>query len=243
MSTLSELWSFIWTWYNLPFTLSIIFSLFLSALQFTGLLGDVVDFDGDVDVDFDADVDVDADLDLDGDMDADAVPELVEGVGGSGGGLRALFDLLGIGRVPLMLLLLLFSATFGLLGWVLSNLWLTTVGSEQWFFFVGLWIVTFVISAVISGRLGGVIAKLVPSISTTAKSNEQLVGKVAKVISPRVNERYGQVRVYDAAGTSLTLFAVIPKNNTPIPRDTEVVLADFDPERKVYTVVKLRDEL
>lgn len=229
MSGLANLWAFIWSWYNLPFTLSIMFCMFLSALQFTGLLGDAFDFDADADMD----ADFDADVDFDGDADID----------GGGGGLIGLLDFLGIRKVPLTVLLLLLSATFGISGWVLSFLWVNYVGLEQTIFFVGIWITASLIALVFGSRLAVTVARAVPSISTTATSKEGLVGRLAEVISPQISQSYGQVRVRDAAGTTITLFAVTPKDAKPIPRDRQVVLVEFDPKKRIYTVMPLEDDL
>lgn len=233
MSGLANLWVFIWSWYNLPFTLSIMFCMFLSALQFTGLLGDAFDFDADADMEADFDFDADADADFDGDANIES----------GGGGLTALLDFLGIRKVPLTVLLLLLSATFGISGWVLSYLWVNYIGLEQTIFFVGIWIAASLIALVFGSRLAVTVARAVPSTSTTATSKEGLVGRLAEVISPQISQSYGQVRVRDAAGTTIILFAVTPKDAKPIPRDRQVVLVDFDPKKRIYTVMPLEDEL
>jgi hypothetical protein len=140
-------------------------------------------------------------------------------------------------------LLLLLSATFGISGWLLSYLWVNFIGLEQTIFFVGLWIIASLIALVFGSRLAVTVARAVPSITTTATSKEGLVGRIAEVISPQISQSYGQVRVRDAAGTTITLFAVTPKDAKAIPRDTEVVLVEFDPKKRLYTVMPLEDEL
>lgn len=221
MSGLQELWAFIWGWYNLPFSLSLIVCTFLSLLQFIGWVGD----------EFDLDHDADADGDLDHDADADGH--------GFFGSFTTLTDFLGVGRVPLTLLLLIFSASFGLVGWLLNMAWLEVAGLPASPLLLIVWPVAFALSLLLTSRLGRGIARLLPPLTTTATSKEELVGRVARVISPQVDDSYGQVRLRDAAGTLITVFAVTLRDTSPIARDTEVVLLEFDSQRRRYTVAPL----
>lgn len=224
MDALRDLWTFIWQWYNLPYTLSLLGTLFLGSLQFLGLADDVG-------LGADADLEVDGDLDaeLDGDADGEALFGPVAG----------LFDLLGVGRVPLTLLLLLLTSTFGFLGWTANQLWLGAGLPALWPFFVTGWVLVFALALLVTARLGLVVGGLVPPLTTSAATKEQLVGLPARVLSPTVTERYGQVRVRDGAGTLHTVFAVTPRSVPPIERDVDVVLVEFDPQKKLYTVVPL----
>ena len=68
-------------WYNLIFTVPILFVILYLILQVVGLtlssIGGDVDIDaGDTDVDADVDVDIDADVDVDTDVDTDADTDL-----------------------------------------------------------------------------------------------------------------------------------------------------------------------
>lgn len=223
MSGVRELWTFIWGWYNLPFTLSLVVCTFLSVLQFIGWVGDEFDLDGDADADGDMDADADADGDGDGPFHS----------------FTTLTDFLGVGRVPLTLLLLLFSASFGLIGWLLNMAWLDLAALPASPLLLIVWPVALVLSVLLTSRLGRGVARLLPPLTTTATSKEQLVGRVARVISPQVDDSYGQVRLRDAAGTLITVFAVTIRDTSPITRDTEVVLLEFDPQRRRYTVAPL----
>lgn len=228
MDILSALWAFIWAGYNLPFTIALIVCLFLSGLQFTGLVGDD---GGDLDADADADVDSDADTDTDAEADGDGTP------------LTALLDFMGLGRVPLTIFLLLFTMVFGLSGWISTRLLFGDNPSPFFPLILGVWIAVFVWSSFITGRLARVMAHLIPSTTTTATGRDELVGRVGWVASPHVDTKYGQVKVRDAAGTLLTFFAITPADEPPIARDAEVILVDFDPQRKLYTVVPLNNPL
>jgi membrane protein implicated in regulation of membrane protease activity len=173
---------------------------------------------GDDDSDLDADGDVDGDADADTDTDADADGDA------DGTPFTAILDFMGFGRVPLTIFLLLFTMVFGLSGWITTRL-------------IFLW------SGFVTGRLARLMAQIIPSTTTTATGRDELVGRVGRVASPQVDTKYGQVKVRDAAGTLLTFFAVTPADELPIARDREVILVDFDPQRKLYTVVPLNNPL
>lgn len=221
MDILRALWAFVWAGYNLPFTIALIVCVFLSGLQF---LSGGDDGDSDQDSDSDADGDSDSDSDSDGDGEIDNP-------------LTAILDFMGVGRVPMTIFLLLFTMVFGLSGWVTTRLLFGDNLSPFFPAILGVWFAVFVWSGFITGRLARLMAQLVPSTSTTATQRDQLVGRVGRVASPRVDTKYGQVKVRDPGGTLLTLFAITPADEFPISRDTEVILVDFDPQRKLYTVV------
>ncbi len=226
MDIVGALWAFVWAGYNLPFTIALIVCVFLSALQFTGIVGDD---NGDLDPDSDIDGDADGDADGDGGLDGNPV--------------TAILDFMGVGRVPLTIFLLLFTMVFGLSGWVTTRLIFGDNPAPFLPLILGVWLTVFIWSGFVTGRLARLMAQLVPSTTTTATQRDQLVGRVGRVASPLVDAKYGQVKVRDAAGTLLTLFAITPADEIPIRRDSEVILVDFDPQRKLYTVVPLAKPL
>lgn len=123
MQELSDLWTFVTAWYNLPFSLALLLFLGLSALQFIGLDQDHdADVDADADLDLDHDLDIDHDADLDHDLDHDVDHDLT----GAPGWLGAL-KFLGVGQAPVTMILLLLVGSFGLLGWIANWLLLGVV--------------------------------------------------------------------------------------------------------------------
>ncbi len=103
---------------NLPFCIALGLMVLIGVMETLGLLfgasiSSTVDGmipDADLDVDVDVDVDVDADLDLDG--------ASLDGVGG----ITAALDWLRIGRVPILILLLIFLTAFGLSGLLIQSI-------------------------------------------------------------------------------------------------------------------------
>jgi membrane protein implicated in regulation of membrane protease activity len=244
MNTLQETWSFLAQPFNWPFLGAIVACLMLSALQFVGLDGDHdaeadagLDLDADLDVEADLDLDADTDLDWETDLDADANADADLDADASFELGTAFLRLLGVGQAPLTMVLLILLAFFGLAGLVLNGVLWRLLDSYPRPALVGVVPVAFVVASLGTGRAAGLLGRLVPPLDTTATGLAQLVGCTGRVTSPRVDDRYGQVRVRDRGGTQITVFAVTRTDDTPILRDSQVLLLHFDPNRRLFIVV------
>jgi len=227
---MTEFISFVFAWYNLPFTLALLLFLGLSALQFLGLGGEQ---DADIDADLDVDLDVEADVDLDADIEADT------DIDTDTNGLpffTALMGFLGVGKVPLTIILLLLLGGFGFAGWITNNILLNIFSSYPSWGIIPAILIGIVIGIVISSQIGGLLGKALPSKSTTATSLKRLVGTRGRVVSPQINDKYGQVKVTDKGSTLITVFAVTDPGKTPIKNDKTVLLVEYDEERKLFIV-------
>jgi hypothetical protein len=118
IQALSELWTFITAWYNLPFSLALLAFLALSALQFIGL-DQEHDTDAETDLDIDHDLDLDHDVDLDHDLEVDHDADLDHDIDHDLEATAAwpgLLQALGVGQAPLTMVLLVLLGSFGMLG-------------------------------------------------------------------------------------------------------------------------------
>jgi membrane protein implicated in regulation of membrane protease activity len=244
---LSETWSFLTAWYNLPFTLMVFTCMLLATLQVMGLSAEQdadVDADVDVDVDADVDVDVDADVamevdtDLDGDVDGDGDFDHDADVdGGSGLSSLALLAFLGVGKAPLLVVLMILLGAAGIFGWLLNSL------AESYLRVYSAPVLALVLplslglSSVLTSRTARFIGRALPPVSTTATRAHALVGRRGVVTSPFVDHKYGLVRLRDAGGTLISVFAIID-DEIPIERQSEVVLVAYDLKSKRYTVTR-----
>lgn len=210
---LTALWGFVTAWYNLPFSLLLVAALALAAMQLTGLHAEA---------DSEADLDDEADEAADADSEAEA-PRL------------AWLTQLGFGRAPLTVLLFLFFSLIGAAGLALHALWLSVAGDLP--------ALALALTLPLAGLTGGIAAaqaarglgRALPPVSTTATRASALVGRLGTVISPRVDEAYGQVRVRNPGGTQLSVFAVT-KREAPIPRGQPVVVVAYDDAARRYIV-------
>lgn len=223
-----EFLTFLILWYNLPFTVMIVLSLLLAGLQLIGL-----NQDQDSDADTDGDLDGDADGDTDGDGDADQDGDADHG-GFSGFSLMAF---IGVGKAPLMVVLLITLASVGMFGLLLNGLVQGMLGVFPGLMLVVTLLVSLLIGALLTSRLTRLIGQLLPPISTTATDAKGLVGKPGKVTSPYVDTRYGMVHLRDNGGTLISVFA-ITEDEKPIARGEEVILLSYNAEKRYYLVTR-----
>lgn len=142
--------------YNLPFSIAIFVLLIISALQIVGI-GDL--FDGG-----------DADLDLD--LDADGLP--------SGGGmLEGAFSLLGLGRMPFLIWLMMLIAVFAIIGLVGQQAAISLLGNPLHTGLAG--VLAGGAALPVNGALSRPIAKLLPQDETTAVPLDALVRRDGEI--------------------------------------------------------------
>lgn len=241
MQELTNLWTFLTAWYNLPFFLALLAFLGLSALQFVGLGQDHdVDADADADLDLDVDHDFDLDHDLDLDHDADLNHNLDYNIAELPTWANVL-EFLGVGHAPVTMILLVLMGSFGILGWIANSLVLGIYPIYPGWALVGVLVGTLLISVWFTSRTSRFIGRAIPAFASTATSTTRLVGKRGYVISPQVDEKYGQVKLRDSGGNLLTIFAVVDPGKPSIPRDAEVYLVDYDATKKIFTIVPSED--
>ena len=212
--------------------LPIAYWLFLSALVLGSVLGVGALLGGaEIDADGDADLDADAETDLEGDMDADANAE-----GNEPGATEAhgagFWAALGVGRVPLGLLLALDLLLFGGLGVVgaesLARWWPRSVAAT-------LWLPIALVGALYLGaRVARCVARRLPTEETYAVSRDALIGQIARA-ELDVDARFGRAKVVDDGGA--LHFVRCHSTGPRIAAGTELVLTDRDPETGVYTAV------
>ena len=255
---LTQAWTFISAWYNLPFTILLGLCLLLAGAQLTGFGGEQ-DQDGDADADADMDHDVDGDAetdldhDVDGDTDADSDADAegdpnadedsdaaVDGVAASSFVTPLAFlTQIGVGRAPLVIVLLILFGAAGISGWLLNGLVENIFGTYPAVALAAVIPAAFVAGSTASRRIAGFIGGALPPVSTTATRSQSLVGRSGVVTSPFVDEHYGQVHLRDAGGTLIGVFA-ITHAQPPIRRGDEVLLLTYDAAQRRYNVAPLK---
>lgn len=200
-----------------------------------------LDVDHDIDVDHDVSLDHDAGVghDLDHDVDHDLGHDAGHDAGG-GAGLLGVLSFFGIGKAPITVWLLALLGTFGVFGWVVNAAFYshTGKGALPTMMTFGFILLLAVVAALVGAKVGsGLVATVAPALITTATPMARLVGRRGRVVSPQVDETYGQVKVRDPGGTLITLFAVVDPGKPAILRDSEVVLVEYESAKKVFVVV------
>ncbi len=218
MENLIELRDFVLTWYNLPFTVALFAFLCLSFMQMLGL-----DQDPDTDVDLDMETDFDSDLDLD--WEANTVFDAAK-----------LLQFLGIGQIPGTMVILLLLLGFGISGWIANMLLFTFYPDYPGWAILPVCALALLTGTLFTAWTARWLGKFVPAFTTSATSVERLVSKQGWVSSRQVDEKYGQVKIRDAGGTLLTVFAVVDPGQAPIKRNAKVFLVEYNPAKKLFIV-------
>ncbi|MGD2119732.1 MAG: YqiJ family protein [Chromatiales bacterium] len=134
------------------------------------------------------------DLDLDVELDLSAEME-------SPSALSRLFSWLRVGQVPVLMLLVIFLAAFGLIGLALQSFAQGITG----FFLPGLLmsVPTFVLALPVVRVMGGVLNRVMPKDETDAVSEDSLVGRIATITLGTASVGSpAEARVRDVRGTT-----------------------------------------
>jgi membrane protein implicated in regulation of membrane protease activity len=152
-----------------------------------------------------------------------------------------LLAFIGVGKTPLLVVLLILFATIGLTGWGLNGLIQSLLfGHYPAIVLFAVLPASVIAGGLVSSRITRFLGKALPPVSTTATRAQALVGRRGIVTSPFVDEKYGLVHVRDAGGTLISLFVVDP-NGQGIRRGDTVILASYNPSFKNYTVEKAQN--
>lgn len=174
---------------NMPFTISLVLMLAMAILEgvttligagFSDLLDSIL-----------PDMDVDVDVDLDADLDADFhTPGL----------FTKLLGWLKVGEVPILMLVIVFLTSFGLIGLFCQSMSVRFLGHMLPGALAS--IPSFFATLPVVRMCGGVLARIIPKDETESVSEESFVGRVAvitlgqaecgKAAQARLNDEHGQ---------------------------------------------------
>ena len=242
-------------WWNLvflvPFGLAL---LYLALYTVSGVtFGDAgADAGADAEVDADADVGADAHVDADAgahpgvEVDADAHAEVdadadhdahhpAHGTAGGGGvGFGDALAFIGVGRVPLSLVLMILLLAWGFIGFV-ANQFLRDAVPRPWMIpLVSLPLAA--AGAVLVTRYGTrAIGRLMPVDETYARRRGALLGEVGEALYP-VDERFGMAAVRDDRGNLYQVACRVEPGRPPLPKGAKVLLVAHDAKHNFFYV-------
>ena len=184
------MFTFILDSHNLPFTIALLTMLGIALLEgITTLLGlGLSSLLGH----FLPDIDAQPDLDVDH-PDVDT-PH-------AGTSLGHLLSWINVGRVPLMVLLIIFLTIFALLGYTLQAIFLIIIGHMLPELLAAL--VSLLLSLPLVRLLGKFLGKLMPNDETEAISEETFIGRVATItLGTAIKGRPARAKFQDNYGTT-----------------------------------------
>jgi len=252
-------------WWNLIFILPFFLGIVFLVMQVVGLGGELGhDADHDMDHDLDHDVDHDLDHDVDHDLDHDVDHDLGHDVevahhvdydhdadhdvhhdhdahapANQGSALWKIALLLGVGRVPVSIVLMTLCFAWGVIGYG-SNLVLHSLLRTPWLFVPISFISATVLSIAATGLVARGVARVVPKTTTFTTRETDLVGKIGESLY-KITPKAGTIRVKDNYGNLQQYPAYSLKDD--VPANSQVLLVKYDPEQKAFAVEPWSEEM
>lgn len=190
------MWGFLLSGDNVPFLASLVLMMLIGVVEALGLGGGLAGGEG-----------LDA-LDLNGDVNVET---------------PSLLSWINVGRLPLLMLIVVFLFVFGMTGLIGQRLVAGMVGAPApWWLASPL---AFALALPATRTFGRIVARIMPRDETTAVSRDSLVGRVAAIVTGEARTASAaQARVRDAHG-QVHYVMVEPDNaNDVFVQGTSVVL-------------------
>ncbi len=147
--------------------------------------------------------------------------------------LKAL-TFLGLGRVPISVIMVSFGLLWGFTGYTANQLLAPVLRWPLFYVWFSLAAATFV--AVFGSRiLAHLFARFMPSMQTYVSSSQSLVAQIG-IVRITVGEQFGTVQVHDAFGNLLEVPCRVPPGHAAIPAGNRVVLMKYLPGERLYIV-------
>lgn len=149
---------------------------------------------------------------------------------------RGALSLIGVGRIPLSLVLMSFLFLWGFFGWVANQVFGNVIASPALFIWPSL-AVALVGAGAFTRFLAVRLGRLMPSTESYGVTARGLVGRIADV-RYALTETSGSVQVYDEFGTMHETAARVMPGESPIPAGARVVLWRYDAGEGAYFAVQ-----
>jgi hypothetical protein len=194
--------------------------------------------DADADHDLGADADHDVAADADADADADAEHDAGDGhaVHANANGHSSLFTALtwlGVGRVPLSIVLMVLLLSWGAIGFSVNVLSNDLFAGEPWRLVILSLPAAFAGSLLVTGGISKAIVKLIPLNETSARRRHELLGSVGEAIY-NIEEASGVIAVRDENGDLCQVAGRVEAGKPPILKGSRVKLVAYDAPRKLF---------
>lgn len=141
--------------------------------------------------------------------------------------------LLGIGQVPVTLIIGVFLLCWGAFGLLANQLFgiLHYPGIYIWPSLA----VTFVVSSAVTRSMAAIVGRLLPGEETYGVTRFELIGSLGKAVYP-TTENTGTVDISDRYGTVHRVQAKVESEKETIPAGGDCIVVDFDEQDKRFIV-------
>jgi hypothetical protein len=150
-----------------------------------------------------------------------------------------LLGMLGIGKVPIMLLLSIFCLIWGLTG-VAANQIFSHILRAPAAYVAPSAFLAFLVSYFSTGALSQWISTVMPEVETYGTDEEELVGRIARA-AYELSARPGSAFLLDDRQNRVQVRCRTHDGST-IPRGAEVLLLEYHPPSRIFTVARLQRE-
>jgi hypothetical protein len=223
----------IFSWHNLIFIVP-----FMLALVYLGvyIMSGWTFGEADVDQDIDHDANVDHDVDSNHDGGAESHHAAHADVDHHGPPLHVEVMLwLGVGRVPVGLVLMILLLTWGAIGFLTNNLtrplapadWMTALASLPLAFFGSLWI---------TRGTTRLIGRYMPLTETSARKRKELLGSVGEAIYT-IDDKFGLVSLRNGHSGVFQVPCRVGVDRAIIAKGEKVLLVGYDETDGLFTVI------
>ena len=224
-------------WWNLIFLLPLLCAGAYHLLLATGTVAAETDADADADASLDAGGGANLDHDLDHSVERAGVEAFGHrGEAAESGLLDRALSVLGIGKVPLSLVLVSWCYIWGVAGYA-SNLMFSSFLPAALYAWLSLGVAG-AGALVLTRYLAGGLARVLPRTETYGVYTADLVGRPA-VVRYAVTPTFGTAQLYDEHGTMHEVDCRTRPDGTPIPSGTRVALVEYDEARQVFIAVPI----
>lgn len=235
-------WFFSWfnLIYILPFGIALIYlGLYtISGITFGDGDADVhLEADGDVDAGVHLDVDADGDLDADADADADVDHPSIDHDAGEVGGHGVMFNALswmGLGRVPLSIILMVLLLSWGMIGFCTNFLMWPKVPQAGRVVMLSLPL-ALIGSTLIARLVVQLVARFLPTNETYVHRRHELLGLCGEAIF-NVDRDSGLVSVRDERGDLFQVACRVYRDGPAIAKGSKVKLVAYNGKEGMFYV-------
>lgn len=222
-------------WYNIGYAGTFILGLiFLVMAIFGSEAGD-----GSAEHDIGHEIDHDVEHDIGHDADHDAEHDISSGMKLTIA--HSFLSILGIGRCPFSIIMMSFFFLFTFIG-LSANILLKSLLAAFPIYGVMSYIFSMILGFFLTGRLAGIIGKLMPTCETYVRQESSLVGKLGKSVYSFTDDR-GYVQIYDDTKTLKEISAENVDPSQSIRAGDDVLIVDYDSEKRVFKVTLAPSEL
>jgi hypothetical protein len=196
-----------------------------------------VDADADADTDVTADADAHADADTDADAHADG-HDSESSESNSGSSILAVLSWLGVGRVPLSIILMVMLMSWGVVGFAVNRSMIESSVARSAPLAI---LIALLGSVAITKFVSTTVGKYLPTNQTFARRRHELLGSVGEALY-NIDATFGMAYGRDDRGEPFQVACRVEASHAPIIKGTKIQLVGYTAKEQMFYVVPVQTE-